>query len=99
VPGGPSGTGDCQAWVAHVVRGIPLNGLEYAMMGSDGLHSDGRIENPNHLLGAYPTLWPYGKGGIETQRQIDVPYNMLTGDFSIMINLCFKPLVSCKNVK
>lgn len=49
---------------------------EYARTGPDGTRTDGGIENPNHLLGAYPTLWPYGKGGIETQRQIDVPYNV-----------------------
>jgi len=32
VPGGPSGTGDCQARVARVVRGIPLNGLKYVLL-------------------------------------------------------------------
>lgn len=49
---------------------------EYPRIGPDGSRSHGGIENPNHLLGAYPTLWPYGTGGIKTQWWIDVPYNV-----------------------
>jgi len=28
----------------------------------------------NHLLGCFPTLFPYGLGGFEVARTIDVPY-------------------------
>lgn len=39
-----------------------------------GLRNDGGPSNPNHLLGCFPTLFPYGMGGFETERPIDVPY-------------------------
>ena len=39
-----------------------------------GLRNDGGPSNPNHLLGSFPTLFPYGKGGFETSRPINVPY-------------------------
>jgi hypothetical protein len=39
-----------------------------------GLRNDGGPSNPNHLMGCFPTLFPYGKGGFETERPIDVPY-------------------------
>ena len=28
--------------------------------------TDGGTENLNHMMGAYPNLWPYTMGGIET---------------------------------
>jgi hypothetical protein len=49
---------------------------EYARTNSSGQRTNGSLEDPNHLLGAYPTLWPYAIGGIETHREIDVPYNV-----------------------
>lgn len=51
-----------------------------------GLRNDGGPSNPNHLLGCFPTLFPFGKGGFETDRPVDVPYenharwSMLYGD-------------------
>lgn len=39
-----------------------------------GLRNDGGPSNTNHLMGCFPTLFPYGKGGFETERPIDVPY-------------------------
>lgn len=39
-----------------------------------GERNDGGPSNPNHLLGVFPTLFPYGRGGFETKREIDVPY-------------------------
>ncbi|KAK0209650.1 hypothetical protein IW262DRAFT_1302105 [Armillaria fumosa] len=42
--------------------------------------------NPNHLLSAFPVLIPYGIGGFETPRKVEVPYEvhaqwaMLYGD-------------------
>nr|GAT42295.1 predicted protein [Mycena chlorophos] len=38
--------------------------------GPDAPHPDG----PNHLLGAFPVLFPYGLGGLEVDRQEAVPY-------------------------
>ena len=39
-----------------------------------GLRTDGGPSNPNHLMGCFPTLFPYGVGGFETERPINVPY-------------------------
>ncbi|KAF7313616.1 ATP-dependent DNA helicase [Mycena chlorophos] len=39
----------------------------------NGQRTDGGAENPNHLLGAFPCLFPYGRGGLEVDRQGDVP--------------------------
>lgn len=48
---------------------------EYGRIDGDGLRTDGGPDDPNHMMGAFPTLWPYGKGGIETKRAIEMPYN------------------------
>jgi hypothetical protein len=37
---------------------------------------DGGPDNPNHMMGTFVMLWPYGVGGIETQRSVDVPYDV-----------------------
>jgi len=34
----------------------------------------GSSQDSNHLLGCYPTLFPYGKGGFEVARTVDVSY-------------------------
>ena len=47
---------------------------EYARTRSDGTPFEGDAENPNHLLGSFPTLFPYGKGGFETERSVKVSY-------------------------
>jgi hypothetical protein len=49
---------------------------KYARTDGGGQHTDGRGEDPNHLLGAFPTLYCYGKGAPETKRWVDVPYNI-----------------------
>ncbi|KAK0183562.1 hypothetical protein F5146DRAFT_968740, partial [Armillaria mellea] len=49
---------------------------EYARASEDGLRTDGGPRNPNHLLGAFPILFPYGLGGFETARKVDVPYEI-----------------------
>lgn len=41
-----------------------------------GERNDGGPSNPNHLLGSFPTLFPYGRGGFETKRTINVPYEV-----------------------
>jgi hypothetical protein len=47
---------------------------EYARTNLEGERTDGGPCNPNHLLGAFPTLYCYGKGGIEVNRLIAVSY-------------------------
>ncbi|KAK0209738.1 hypothetical protein IW262DRAFT_1302023 [Armillaria fumosa] len=39
---------------------------EYGRTSDSGLRTDGGPSNPNHLLGAFPVLVPYGIGGFET---------------------------------
>lgn len=36
---------------------------EYPRRDSQGSLTDGTSENPNHLLGSFPCLFPYGQGG------------------------------------
>lgn len=48
---------------------------EYPRLNKEtGERCDGGPTNPNHLLGAFPTLFPYGRGGFETKRDTEVPY-------------------------
>lgn len=39
-----------------------------------GERSDGGPSNPAHLLGAFPWLFPYGRGGFELKRDVEVSY-------------------------
>lgn len=39
-----------------------------------GERCDGGPSNPNHLLGCFPCLFPYGAGGFEVDREVDIPY-------------------------
>ena len=39
-----------------------------------GQRNDGGPGDPNHLLGTFPTLFPYGLGGFEIERPVNVPY-------------------------
>ena len=52
--------------------GIFVN--EYPRRNTDGSLSDGLGENPNHLLGSFPCLFPYGLGGFEVPRSTKVSY-------------------------
>lgn len=47
---------------------------EYPRKRGDGTQYEGDPDFPNHLLGSFPTLFPYGKGGFETDRPIKVSY-------------------------
>jgi hypothetical protein len=47
---------------------------EYARKDGDGQRTDGGPGDPNHMLGAFPHLFPYGTGGFETNRDVTVPY-------------------------
>ncbi|KAH9025253.1 hypothetical protein EDB84DRAFT_1613857 [Lactarius hengduanensis] len=47
---------------------------EYPRKGEDGSFSIGSSENPNHLLGSFPCLFPYGEGGFEVNRKHAVSY-------------------------
>ena len=48
---------------------------EYPCLDSDGNHFEGTTENPNHLLGSFPCLFPYGVGGFEVGRPLHVTYD------------------------
>ena len=39
-----------------------------------GQRNDGGPGDANHLLGTFPTLFPYGQGGFEIDRPVTVPY-------------------------
>ena len=41
---------------------------------STGQRHDGGPANANHLLGTFPTLFPYGQGGFEIEWPVTVPY-------------------------
>jgi hypothetical protein len=47
---------------------------EYARRDEQGHFTHGADDYPNHLLGAYPYLFPYGEGGFETERPRAVSY-------------------------
>src|SRR5882762_9797357 len=49
---------------------------EYGHRDQDDNLTDGGPDNPNHTMGTFVMLWPYGVGGIETRRPIDVPYHV-----------------------
>ena len=49
---------------------------EYPRTNPDGSRSDGGTENPAHLLGSFPCLFPYGKGGFEVKRPQSVTYEV-----------------------
>ena len=50
---------------------------EYARTDSaTGIRNDGGPSNPNHLLGAFPVLFPYGQGGFEVDRPVAVAYEL-----------------------
>jgi hypothetical protein len=48
---------------------------EYPRVNSAGQNTTGMPENPNHLLGSFPCLFPYGQGGFEVQHQHSVSYD------------------------
>jgi hypothetical protein len=39
-----------------------------------GQRNDGGPSDTNHLLGSFPTLFPFGQGGFEIERAVNVPY-------------------------
>ena len=41
-----------------------------------GQRNDGSPGDPNHLLGTFPTLFPFGQGGFEIERRVSVPYKV-----------------------
>ena len=47
---------------------------EYPRRTADGSLSAGTADDPNHLLGAFPYLFPYGLGGFEVDRPTPVSY-------------------------
>ncbi|KAF8816193.1 hypothetical protein BYT27DRAFT_7248501 [Phlegmacium glaucopus] len=50
---------------------------EYARIDpTTGQRNDGGPSDANHLLGSFPTLFPFGQGGFEIDREVNVPYEM-----------------------
>jgi hypothetical protein len=47
---------------------------EYPRVDAHGIQYAGSTDNPNHLLGAFPCLFPYGFGGFEIQRPRIISY-------------------------
>lgn len=47
---------------------------EYPRLTEEGTRTAGTPENLNHLLGAFPCLFPYGEGGFEVDRPTPVSY-------------------------
>jgi hypothetical protein len=47
---------------------------EYGRKDETGALFIGKHDNPNHLLGAFPCLFPYGMGGFEVQRPHPLSY-------------------------
>ncbi|KAF7294643.1 ATP-dependent DNA helicase [Mycena indigotica] len=47
---------------------------EYARVDENNERFDGGAADPNHLLGAFPALFPYGLGGFEVDRRDKVTY-------------------------
>lgn len=47
---------------------------EYPRRNEEGAVSPGTSEDPNHLMGCFPLLFPYGCGGFETPRSRPVSY-------------------------
>ncbi|KAF8262738.1 hypothetical protein EI94DRAFT_1600926, partial [Lactarius quietus] len=49
---------------------------EYPRKTTDGTLFEGSSENPNHILGSFPCLFPYGQGGYEVDRPSLVSYDV-----------------------
>lgn len=47
---------------------------EYPRTDDSDVQIDGRYENPNHLMGCFPDLMPYAKGGAGLDRPVKVSY-------------------------
>ena len=60
-----------EAWV---VRRSNKFVNEYGRRDARGVHSDGDSDNPNHLLGSFPCLFPYSFGGFKVDRPHSVSY-------------------------
>ena len=67
-----NGPADITEGYAYQRGGWYIN--EYARKKADGTQYEGEPEDPNHLLGSFPTLFPYGKGGFEIDRPVKVSY-------------------------
>ena len=47
---------------------------EYPRVNKDGIHTDGGYDNPDHLMGSFPHLMPYARGGAACYRPVNVTY-------------------------
>jgi len=55
-----------------------------------GLRNNGGPSSPNHLLGCFPTLFPYGTRRFETNRPINVPYETHAKWSMLYVDRCFR---------
>lgn len=68
---------------------------KYGRRDQEGALFDGGAEDPNHLLGAFPVLFPYGRGGFEITRvrplsyQKHARYALRYFDFRFRRNIAF----------
>lgn len=49
---------------------------EYGHTDDEGNATDGGADDPHHMMAAFPMLWCYGKGGMETKHPIPVSYDL-----------------------
>lgn len=47
---------------------------EYPRVDENGHLGMGDVEHPNYFLGAFPCLFPYGRGGFEIERRRKLSY-------------------------
>ena len=59
---------------AFAVRRGGTHVNEYPRRNPDGSLTDGCGDDPSHLLGSFPCLFPYGQGGFEVARPAKVSY-------------------------
>lgn len=65
-PGGVADSNSAPQRTYAVRTGPFVN--EYPRRDTEGHLSSGTYKDPNHLLGCFPLLFPYGCGGLETFR-------------------------------
>lgn len=70
-----SSDADCRHNETYAVKRGSAFVSEYPRVNpTSGETWQGTPEDPNHLLGAFPTLFPYGEGGLEVARERKITY-------------------------
>ncbi|KAJ3845810.1 hypothetical protein EV368DRAFT_70419, partial [Lentinula lateritia] len=58
----------------HITPGALVN--TYGRLDANGKPSWGSVKDPNHLLGCFPHLFPYGEGGFVTARPVQFMFQV-----------------------